>query len=263
MANYLITGAAGGMGSALCLQLTREGHTVWGIDRRPPAVSEGWHFIPADITRSEDIASALARLRSEAGHLDGIIHAAGLYDLNSLVEMPEEDFVNDFNVNLFGMFRVNRAFLPLLKKGSRIVIISSELAPLHPLPFTGIYAVTKTAVDQYASALRMELQLLGHKVIVIRPGAVKTSMLKDSTDKLDRFCESTRLYTCNAARFKKIVGAVEARHVSPEKIADIISQALRASRPRLVYTVNRNPLLLLYQALPARIKLFAVRRILK
>ena len=38
---------------------------------------------------------------------------AGVYDLNSLVEMPEEDFVRDFNVNLFGMFRVNRQFLPV------------------------------------------------------------------------------------------------------------------------------------------------------
>ena len=263
MAKYLITGAAGGMGSALCRRLAKEGHEVWGIDCAPVKNAAGWHFLPADITKSEEVAAAFDQIRQEAGHLNGIIHMAGIYDLNSLVEMPEEDFIKDFNVNLFGMFRINRRFLPLLNPKSRIVIVSSELAPRHPLPFTGIYAVTKTAVDQYAAALRMELQLLGHQVIVLRPGAVRTAMLPASTKKLDQFCSSTQLYSCNAARFKKIVGAVEARNVSPEKIASVVSHALSVSRPRLIYSINQNPLLLLYQALPARCRLLAIRTILK
>lgn len=258
MGNYLVTGASGGMGAAICRKLTRGGHRVWGLDRR---AADG--VIAADLTRSADIDAALARVRAEAGALDGIVHAAGIYDLNSLVEMPEADFTRDFDVNLFGMFRVNRAFLPLLKEKGRVVIISSELAPLHPLPFTGVYAVTKTAVEQYAAALRMELQLIGRRVIVIRPGAVNTGMLPASTGKLDAFCENTRLYKCNAARFKRIVGRVEARNVPPERIADAVDRALSAPRPRLVYRVNRNPLLLLMNALPKRLQLFIIRRILK
>ena len=256
MGNYLVTGASGGMGSAICRALARKGHRVWGIDRRE---TEG--VIGADITSASDLRSAFERVRAEAGSLDGIIHAAGVYDLNSLAEMPEADFVRDFDVNLFGMFRVNRAFLPLLKRG-RIVVISSELAPLHPLPFTGVYAVTKTAVEQYAAALRMELQLLGHRVVVVRPGAVQTDMLPASTGKLDAFCENTRLYPCNAARFKRIVGRVEARSVDPERIADVVIRALRSPRPRLVYRVNRNPMLLMLNALPVRAQLWIIRKIL-
>ena len=256
MGNYLVTGASGGMGSAICRALARKGHRVWGIDRRE---TEG--VIGADITSASDLRSAFERVRAQAGKLDGIIHAAGVYDLNSLAEMPEADFVRDFDVNLFGMFRVNQAFLPLLRRG-RIVIISSELAPLHPLPFTGVYAVTKTAVEQYASALRMELQLLGHKVVVVRPGAVRTDMLPASTGKLDAFCENTRLYPCNAARFKRIVGRVEARNVAPEKIADVVVRALKSPRPRLVYCVNRNPMLLALNALPVRAQLWIIRKIL-
>ena len=256
MGNYLVTGASGGMGSAICRALVREGHRVWGIDRRE---AEG--VIGADITSAADLRSALERVRAQAGRLDGIIHAAGVYDLNSLAEMPEADFVRDFDVNLFGMFRVNRVFLPLLKRG-RIVVISSELAPLHPLPFTGVYAVTKTAVEQYAAALRMELQLLGHRVVVVRPGAVQTDMLPASTGKLDAFCENTRLYPCNAARFKRIVGRVEARSVAPERIADVVVRALKSPRPRLVYRVNRNPMLLMLNALPVRAQLWIIRKIL-
>ena len=180
MGNYFITGANGGMGAAIRRALLQAGHHVWGIDRRPAA-----GVISADITNPTELQAAFERVRAEAGKLDGIIHTAGVYDLNSLVEMPEEDFIRDFQVNLFGMFRVNRLFLPLLKEHRRIVIVSSELAPLHPLPFTGIYAITKTAVEQYAAALRMEVQLLGHQVIVIRPGAVLLIR-----DRKDRRCRS-------------------------------------------------------------------------
>ncbi len=263
MGNYLVTGARGGMGSAICKRLTDGGHRVWGIDRTAGDPPGGWTCIPADITSSDALAEAAERIAREAGGLDGIVHAAGIYDLNSLIEMPEEDFTRDFDVNLFGMFRVNRIFVPLLRAGGRIAMISSELAPLRPLPFTGIYAVTKTAVEQYAAALRMEVQLLGHRVIVIRPGAVRTSMLPASTEKLERFCASTRLYRCNADRFRAIVNRIEARSVPPETIGRTVSKALTARHPRLTYSVNRNPLLLLYGALPARLQLWAIRKILE
>lgn len=260
MGNYLVTGACGGMGSAICRRLTENGHQVWGIDRAEGAPAEGWTFVRADLTDPDTLRAAADRIG--AVELDGIVHAAGIYDLNSLIEMPEEDFVRDFDVNLFGMFRVNRLFVPLLRRGGRIVMISSELAPLCPMPFTGIYAVTKTAVERYAAALRMEVQLLGHRVALIRPGAVKTNMLPASTAKLDRFCASTALYRCNADRFRRIVNRVEAKNVPPERIAQTVEAALTAAHPKLTYCVNRNPLLLLYGALPARMQLWAIRMIL-
>ncbi len=250
------------MGTAICRLLTAKGHTVWGLDRSDPPVPDSFRFIRADITESKEIEAAFETIQASSVQLDGIIHAAGIYDLASLVEISEEDFIRDFNVNLFGMFRINKIFLPLLAKKARIVIISSELAPLHPLPFTGIYAITKTALDRYASALRMELQLLGHSVIVIRPGAVHTAMLPASTAKLDQFCSSTRLYRFSSRRFRQIVESIEAKSVPPETIASLIDQVLTTRKPRLIYSINRNPLLLLYQMLPPRFKLFVIRKIL-
>ena len=99
-------------------------------------------------------------------------------------------------------------------------MISSELAPLDPLPFTGIYAISKTAIEKYAYSLRMELQLLDYKVIIIRPGAVDTTLLDVSTSRLDDFVNNTKLYTCNAQKFKNIVDSVESKKVPPEKIAN-------------------------------------------
>ena len=143
-----------------------------------------------------------------------------------------------------------------------MVLVTSELAPLYPLPFTGVYAVTKAALDKYADALRMELQLLGHPVIVLRPGAVDTGMLPVSTRRLEEFCENTTHYPVNAGRFRTIVERVEARKVPPERVAVLAARALDAKHPRAAYSLNRNPLLLLLNALPKGVQRWIIKKIL-
>lgn len=263
MKSILVTGAYGGMGRAACKLLRDMGYTVFALDKRVSASEEGVIPIEADITSEESIQNALATVRRSTQKLDAILHFAGMYMLDSLVEIPDEDFRKIFDVNLRGAFLINKAFLPMLENGSRILIVTSELAPLDPLPFTGIYAVTKAALDKYAYSLRMELQLLGITVSVLRAGAVQTPMLGVSTDALDRFCESTKLYSCNAARFKRIVGSVEARNIPPERIAQKAVRIIKKNNPRFAYSINRNPLLLLLNALPKRLQLFAIKMILR
>jgi len=215
----LITGAYGGMGRKTAELLRDAGYYVLALDRKVGAPERNIIPIEADVTSAESVAHALKAARAYTEKLDAIVHFAGVYMLDSLFEMSEEAFERIFRVNLFGAYLVNKTFLPMLKKGSRIIITTSELAPLDPLPFTGIYAVTKAALDKYAYSLRMEAQLLGIDVCVLRAGAVATDMLGASTTALDKFCDGTKLYTCNAARFKKIVEGVEARNILPEKLA--------------------------------------------
>lgn len=261
--HILILGSSGGMGSAACELFLKKGYTVWGLDRAENAALSGVNFIKTDLTDEASISSAFAEISAQTQSLQGIVHMAGMYALNSLVEMSEQEMLKIFNINLFSAMRVNRIFLPLLSKGSRIILTTSELAPLDPLPFTGIYAITKTALEQYAFSLRMELNLLGIKVSIIRPGAVKTNMLGASTAALDRFCQKTQIYTCNAKRFKNIVDKVESKNIAPKKIARKALKAMSASRPRYIYNINRNPLLRLLNILPQRLQVFIIKQILK
>lgn len=262
MKTVLVTGAYGGMGKAICQMLLESSYDVWGLDRREGEALPGLHFVPCDVTDSESVHAAFHTISQNVDHLDAVLHTAGIYDLDSLLEIDEARFRRIFEVNLFGVYRINKAFVPLLSSGGRIVIVSSELAPLDPLPFTGLYAISKAALEKYAFSLRMETNLLGIPVSILRPGAVQTGLLGDSTQALDRFCEQTQLYSCNAQRFKRIVDSVEARNISPEKVARIVQRALSAKRPKLVYKVNRNPLLLLLNLLPDRLQVFLIGLIL-
>ncbi len=263
MKDVLITGAYGGMGRATADLLAGQGYRVFALDRQVEEPRGAIVPIQADITDEESLRAALKIVSGCTNGLYAILHFAGIYMLDSLAEMETEAFRRIFDINMQGAFLVNKTFLPLLETGSRILITTSELAPLDPLPFTGIYAVTKGALDKYAYALRMELQLLGIHVSVLRAGAVDTGMLGASTDALDRFCQETKLYSCNASRFKAIVERVEARRIPPQRLAQKAARILQKRSPAFAYSINRNPLLLLLGALPKRLQLWAIRLVLR
>ena len=263
MKYVLITGAYGGMGRAAALALRDAGYTVFALDIKAEEAEEGIIPITASVTDPQSLNNALIKVKETTDELYAILHFAGIYSLDSLIEITEERWRRIFEINLFGAYRVNKTFLPLLKRGSRVVIATSELAPLDPLPFTGIYAITKAALDKYAYSLRMELQLLGIRVSVLRPGAVATSMLGVSTSELDAFCERTELYSFGAGKFKDIVMRVEARKIPPERVGKLALKIVNKRKPRHVYKINRNPLLLLLNALPDSWQTAIIGKILK
>ncbi|MBR5900292.1 MAG: SDR family NAD(P)-dependent oxidoreductase [Clostridia bacterium] len=263
MKKVLVTGAYGGIGRAVVSTLKKEGYFVYALDKKVGEKEDGVCPVQADITDLESVRKAYEQVKNSTDELYSILHFAGIYNLDSLIEMSEQDFLRVYDVNLFGAYRINKTFMPLLSKGGKILITTSELAPLDPLPFTGIYALSKSALDDYAYSLRMELQLLGVSVAVLRPGAVDTGMISVSTSKLDEFIAKTSMYSFSANRFKKIVDRVEARKIPPQKIAEKTNKIISKSRPKQVYKINRNPLLLILNLFPRSVQTFIIKKILK
>ena len=96
MSTVLVTGACGGIGRAICATLLEKEYTVYGIDRKGCKPPEGILFDECDVTVPASIDAAFARIQSEAGHLDAIVHTVGVYDLDSLLEMDEIRFTRLF-----------------------------------------------------------------------------------------------------------------------------------------------------------------------
>ena len=251
------------MGLATAKKLLENGYHIFGLDIKEPEFKhEELTFIQANLRDASSIEKAYAIVKEKAEELDAIISMAGIYDMNSLIEMSEEDFIRIFDINVFSVYRLNKAFVPLLKEKGKVIMISSELAPLDPLPFTGIYGITKSTVEKYAYSLRMELQLLNKQVVVVRPGAVKTSLLDVSGDRIDHFTKNTKTYQTNAKKFKEITESIKNRNIDASKIADLIYKILNKRKPRYVYSINRNPLLLLLNAMPQRFQNWVIKKIL-
>ena len=144
----IITGVSGGVGFVTAKRFIEEGYQVIGLDiKEPQEFPEGLLFIKTDITKEDEVVKAFNRVKQLGITLKDIICTAGIYNLDSLVEISEEDFIRIFDINVFSIYRINKTFLPLLEKGGKIIMVSSELAPLDPLPYTGLYAIDRENID--------------------------------------------------------------------------------------------------------------------
>jgi len=245
--HILITGAASGIGLATAAWLTARGHRVYGIDKR---AAEGVSCFTADITDEAALLQIRDKLESDGVVLDAIVNVAGVHIMASLVECPYENMKKAVDINLAGTILVNRVFHRCLKNDGRILIVTSEVASLDPLPFNGLYTVTKTALDAYAQALRQELNLLGQKVITVRPGAVETPLCSGSVKATADLAETTILYQKQAKSFSGLAAKFMGKPIKAEKLAELLYKAATARHPKRIYQKHRNPGLVLLNILP-------------
>ncbi|MBR3383062.1 MAG: SDR family NAD(P)-dependent oxidoreductase [Clostridia bacterium] len=260
----LITGASGSLGLAAVNAFAGAGWLVYAADVSPGEYPAGVRAIEMDVTDERSVASAARLIEEEAGGLDAILHMAGLYTMDSFIEIEPDTLRRMLDVNLFGVYLVNREFLPLIReKRGRIIITASELAPLDPLPFNGIYSMTKRALDGYAHSLALELDLIGVRVVTLYPGAYGDGMTRAAVRAMERMSERTRLYPGIADRFRRIVAAETGSAKPPEKLAARILRIAGKRRPRLRYFMNDSLKLRLFSLLPMRAQAFALRLLLK
>ncbi|MBQ3213689.1 MAG: SDR family NAD(P)-dependent oxidoreductase [Clostridia bacterium] len=261
----LITGAANGMGRATAIKLAQNGYYVFSCDiQKNLEEIENIQQIIMDVTDTKSIENAFKIINKKTNKLDAVIHFAGIIMMNSLIEISEEDFTKIFNINVFGVFRVNKIFFPLIQEGKgKIIITTSELAPNKILPFNAIYSISKKSLDAYAQGLTMELGLLDIPVITIRPGAVETNILNASNSEMNALNTNTTLYKNTVTKFKNIVDKEQGKAIPPIKIADLVFKILNKKRPKHIYSKNVSKKLKLLNILPTKLQLKVYKTILK
>ena len=179
--------------------------------------------------------------------------------IDNFLEVEESRLQKIFDVNLLGAMRVNKIFFPLLRKNGRILITTSEVAPLDPLPFNGIYSTTKTALDCYAQALRQEAGLLGYRVITVRPGAFHTPLAGGSIPSMHAMTQRSRYFGGQGERFETLMRKFTGKLQDPEVLAKKIYRIVNLRHPKNIYTVHSNPGLRLLALLPKGLQVRVVR----
>ncbi len=260
--NVLITGAGSGIGLAAADYFAKRGHTVYGVDIKYPYANSNIVPFTANITSEEQLKELKERLVADGILLDAIINIAGVHKMASLVENDFSSLKKVIDINLCGTMLVCRMFHSLLSQKGRIVIVTSEVAELDPMPFNGLYNVSKTALDCYAQALRQELNLIGQRVITVRPGAIKTPLCSGSLTETEALASSTELYSKQANRFLGLTKRFMGTPMAPEKLSRLIYNATLKKRPKLIYKKHRNPGLVLLNLLPKRLQCFIIKWLL-
>lgn len=260
--NILITGAASGIGKASTEYFINNNHQVIGIDINN-IENEKLKSFKCDITKEEDLKIVYDYLKDNDILLDAIINIAGIHMMASLVEGDYLKMKKVIDINLTGTMLVNRIFYSTLKEKGRIIIVTSEVASYDPMPFNGLYNISKTALDSYTQALRQELNLKGNLVITIRPGAIETPLSKGSLTGTKELVEETKLFKEESKHFLSLVTKFMGKPLEPSKLAKLIYKVTLKKHPKYIYHKHRSIGLVLLNMLPKRLQCGIIKLLLK
>jgi NAD(P)-dependent dehydrogenase (short-subunit alcohol dehydrogenase family) len=175
------------MGRAVAERFLADGERVWLSDLEGERLEEAVasleklgevHSAPADVTVVADCERMVASVVADAGRLDVLVCAAGVWVEGPTVEMTEEEWDRTLDVNLKGLFFSCRYAIPhLVASGGCIVNISSD-AGLVGTPETAIYCASKGGVNNLTRSLAYELAPSGVRVNAVCPNDVETPMLE-------------------------------------------------------------------------------------
>ena len=263
MANVLITGAASGIGKAVKDYYLNNGHNVYALDINLIDNQDNLTSFVLDITNEKSLLKVKQYFVDNNVTLDLIINVAGIHKMASLVENEYCQMKKVIDINLCGTMLVNNVFHDRLDKNGRIIIVTSEVASFDPMPFNGLYNISKTALDCYAQALRQELNLIGQKVITIRPGAIETPLSNNSMVDTKYLADTTKLYKKQASKFVNIATKFMGKPLKPEVLAKLIYNVSFKKNPKYIYKKHQNIGLVLLDILPLRLQCAVIKLLLK
>lgn len=184
----LLTGASGGLGTAMVRALQQQGAEVMGVSRRPDSTeASGITWVRADLTHPEGVRD-VARA-AEAWGANVVVHAAGVPAFGSAITTAPSQVGDVLQANLWAPIVLTQALLPHLMSlpAARIVFVSSALGRIG-LPGYSLYGASKAGLHHYAEALRRELGQTTVRVQTLAPRATRTAF---NSDEAQRFASAT------------------------------------------------------------------------
>jgi len=241
----LITGAASGIGKSSAKRLIKEGHVVYGaarrVDKMNDLVEAGGHAIKMDVSDQESIQNGLDQIIREQGKIDVLFNNAGYAIYGAVEDTSYEDAKRQFEVSLFGLAEITKAVLPYMRKqGSGKIINTSSMGGKMYTPMGAWYHATKHALEGWSDCLRLELKQFGIDVVIIEPGAIQTEFGDVMLNPLLERSGDTAYGKMAKAVAKATSDAnAEGGASSPEVIANLVSKAVAAKKPKTRYVVGK------------------------
>lgn len=241
----LVTGASSGMGKAIARRLLADGCKVYvaarSVDRMADLVALGAIALRMDISKDEDIVATVGVITERSGGVDILVNNAGFGLYGPIEDIPLEEARYQFEVNLFGTARLTQLLLPAMRARKRgtVVNITSMGGKIYT-PLGAWYHATKHALEGWSDCLRLEVEPLGIRVVVIEPGLIDTGFGETAFSGLiERSGQGPY-----GKLVHRVVRSVERTYgtggaTKPEVIANVVGKAVRRRRPKTRYVAGR------------------------
>ena len=239
----LITGSSSGFGKDTVKKLVNNGHqvsaTMRGVKgKNAEAAAEltaaGAVVIEMDVTDENSVNTAVAQTIDELGGIDVVVNNAGVGVAGMQEHFTVDDFQKVFDVNVFGVQRVNRAVLPHMRaQGSGLIVYISSCLGRITLPFYGPYNASKWALEGMAENYRAELAGFGIENVIVEPGGFETNFVGNLLQPSDqsRVPEYGDFMNAPAQMGEGFFAALQANtEQRPEKVVDKIVELIEGER---------------------------------
>ncbi|MGK7900112.1 MAG: SDR family NAD(P)-dependent oxidoreductase [Hormoscilla sp.] len=176
----LITGAAGGIGSATAKLFSDQGWQVVGLDKKNEHKIVGIdRYIQADISSPEEISGAVTEIQNKIGRMDALINNAAMMICKPIIETDVEEWDRVMAVNLRAAFLLSKASYELLQESQGSIVNVSSLHAIATYANCTAYAASKGGIVSFTRSLAIEVAQKNIRVNSILPGSVDTQMLRE------------------------------------------------------------------------------------
>ena len=239
----LITGASSGIGLALAQHCQSLGHQVLVTARKDADLQrlqqQGFRSFKLDVTDPQQIDEMISTITSEFSGLDILINNAGYGAMGPALDTPLAVWQHQFATNVFAIAMLTKAALPLLQQRQGIVANVGSVSAIVTTPFAGVYCASKAAVHAMTDAMRMELQPLGVRVVLIQPGAIASGFADTASHGLAHWLAADSPWQAFAAGIHARARA-SAQNPTPAAVfaTQVLRDLLKAKPPSLIIAGN-------------------------
>jgi len=236
---WFITGTSKGFGQELVRAALARGDRVVATSREPQKVASLFRaeadrllVVSLDLNSPVQIATAVESAMQHFGRIDVLVNNAGHGLLGAVEEASDDEIRRVFEVNVFGLLRVTRAVLPVMRRQrSGHLVNLSSIGGLSAWAGWGIYCSTKFAVEGISEALAQEVAHLGIGVTIVEPGLFRTDFLGSS---LSIAAQSISDYQDTSGRMRTWSGDSNGHQQGdPARAAEIMVEAVTSEKPPL------------------------------
>jgi len=235
----LITDSFSGNGQSIARLLAQRGFTVFGTSRNPSSVQTipDVEVLSLDVHLDESVNACVNTLLKKAGRMDILVNNAGYVVGGAIEEITLEQAKAQFETNFFGVARMVKAVLPIMRRqGNGQIINISSAVGLAPLPFLGFYSASKFALEGYTEALRHEVKPFQIRVSLVEPGFIKTNLLHYMQYGTDLVSD----YDPWQQRASKAYRQYVEKALEPAQVAECVLHVIESRSPKLRYTVGKD-----------------------
>ena len=230
----VITGASSGIGQAVALGLAATGvktcllgrklETLEGVAKLARKTGPQVWCYQVDLTVDQDLRKTADLIQQDLGHVDMLIHSAGIISFGRLEYAPIEDLDRQYRTNVRAPYALTQALLPMLRSRRGQIAFINSSAGLNASANVGQYAATKHALKAVADSFRKEVNAEGLRVLSIYPGRTASPMQEAVFEKEGREYRPELL-------------------MQPEDLASVVISALALPRSAEVTDINVRPLI--------------------